>query len=368
MGEYPEVNPILLERRYEARVFSGERELGFSAPRPTSRGAPSGSEEGTDMHREVRTANTDWKQLLGAAVLGLAIAAWFGVDRAAAQSAPDSTAQPAATPEATPAAAATTTEPAPAARRQRPIRRRPWRPAAPAGTAAAPAATAAAADDTTDADGGWPRLIVAPSGASIILYQPQLMSWKDQRYLTAMAAVSYMPKGASKPDLGTIRLESPTSTSVEDRMVNFQKVSLTSMNFPSLEKAETQEVLAEIQKSLPKENVLISLDRILAMADTSQINARNVSINTEPPPIFYSEKPAILIQTDGEPILAAVDGTYLKFAVNTNWDLFQHERRRSITYVTRTTGSSDLIWARGCPWTSCPRTSRSSRPTTTGRM
>ena len=260
------------------------------------------------MHREVRTANTDWKQLLGAAVLGLAIAAWFGVDRAAAQSAPDSTAQPAATPEATPAAAATTTEPA-------------------------PAAPAAAADDTTDADGGWPRLIVAPSGASIILYQPQLMSWKDQRYLTAMAAVSYMPKGASKPDLGTIRLESSTSTSVEDRMVNFQKVSLTSMNFPSLEKAETQEVLAEIQKSLPKENVLISLDRILAMADTSQINARNVSINTEPPPIFYSEEPTILIRTDGEPILAAVDGTSLEYVVNTNWTCSRTRARRSITYV-----------------------------------
>lgn len=283
------------------------------------------------MQGEVQTADTNWKQLLGAAILGLAIAAWFGVDRAAAQSAPDSTAQPAATstaqpattPEAAPPAAATPTETAPAAA------------AAATDSAAVPAATtatttpaattpaAAAADDTTDADGGWPRLIVAPSGASIILYQPQLMSWKDQRYLTAMAAVSYTPRGASKPDLGTIRLESPTSTSVEDRMVNFQKVSLTSMNFPSLEKVESQELLAEIQKSLPKENVLISLDRILAMADTSQINAKNVNINTEPPPIFYSEKPAILVQTDGEPIMAAVDGTSLKYVVNTNWDLFQ---------------------------------------------
>jgi len=234
-----------------------------------------------------------------------------GVCGAFAQSSPDSTAQPAqpapaasepsATPAAPPAAAATTATPAPAA-----------------------AATPAPADsDTTDADGGWPRLILAPSGASIVLYQPQIMSWKDQRYLTAMSAVSYTPQGASKPDLGTVRFESPTSTSLEDRMVNLEKVTLTSMNFPSLEKSETQEVLKEIQKSLPKDNVLVSLDRIIAMADTSQINAKNVDVNTEPPPIFYSEKPAILVQTDGEPILAGVDGTSLQYVINTNWDLFQ---------------------------------------------
>ncbi len=258
--------------------------------------------------------------------------AGLGVDRAAAQSAPDSTAQPATTPAPAPDAAATAAQ-APTAAPAAPDSVGPAAAAAAApaaapdsaaATAAAPPAAAATADDdSTDADGGWPRLIVAPSGASIILYQPQLMSWKDQRYLTAMAAVSYLPKGASKPDLGTVRFESPTSTSVEDRMVNVQKVTLTSMNFPSLEKSETQEVLGEIQKSLPKENVLVALDRILAMADTSQISARNVTINTEPPPIFYTEKPGILIQTDGEPILAAVDGTSLKYVVNTNWDLFQ---------------------------------------------
>ena len=177
--------------------------------------------------------------------------------------------------------------------------------------------------DSTAPDGGWPRLIETPSGASIILYQPQVVSWKDQRQLVAMCAVSYTPRGAAKPDLGTVRLETPTSTSVEERMVNLVKVELTSMTFPSLEKLESQEVLTEIKKSLPKENVLIALDRILAAVDTSQIGAKGVPINTTPPPIFYSEKPAILVQFDGEPIFVPVEKTSLRYVVNTNWDVFQ---------------------------------------------
>ena len=183
-------------------------------------------------------------------------------------------------------------------------------------------ATASAADSLPDADGGWPRLIICPSGATLVLYQPQVLSWKDQRHMVAMAAVSYTPKGTKKADLGTIRLESPTSTSVQDRMVNFVKVDVAAMNFPSLEKLETQEVLTEIKKSLPQENVLIALDRILAAVDTSQISVKGVKINTEPPPIFYSTKPAILVQFDGELIMAPIDGTSLKYVVNTNWDVF----------------------------------------------
>src|SRR5262245_26309383 len=51
--------------------------------------------------------------------------------------------------------------------------------------------TATQADSLPDSDGGWPRLIPCPSGATMILYQPQLLSWKDQRQLVAMCAVSY---------------------------------------------------------------------------------------------------------------------------------------------------------------------------------
>ncbi len=206
-----------------------------------------------------------------------------------------------ASPAATAPAAAAPTSPAPAA---------------------APAATAAANDTTPPPDGGWPRAIQTATGGMIILYQPQVLSWEGQRRMVAMQAVSYTPQGAKSPALGSIRLESPTSTSIEERMVNFQKVEVTSTRFPSLQKEQTREVLDEIRKSLPEENVLISLDRILAAVDTSQITAKGIKVNTEPPPIFYSKKPAILVQFDGDPIMNPITGTGLSYAVNTNWDVF----------------------------------------------
>ena len=224
---------------------------------------------------------------------------------ALAQAPPDSTAAPPPAPVTETAAPATP-------------------PATPPATqpAAVAAPQEAAQDTVPDADGGWPRSITTATGATMVLYQPQLLSWEGQKQLVAMSAVSYTPKGSSRPDLGTVRLESPTSTSVEERMVNLVKVDVTSMSFPSLDKAESQEVLAEIRKSLPKENMLVALDRVMAAVDRTQISAKGVKINTEPPPIFYSTKPAILLQFDGEPIMSPIDGTSLKYAVNTNWDVF----------------------------------------------
>ncbi|HEU5311767.1 MAG TPA: hypothetical protein VFV24_09970, partial [Candidatus Eisenbacteria bacterium] len=147
------------------------------------------------------------------------------------------------------------------------------------------AAPSAAEPDTTAPDGGWPRAIQTPSGGMIVLYQPQVLSWEKQRHLVAMSAISYTPKGADRPALGTVRLESPTSASLEERMMNFEKVEVTSMSFQSLDKNQAKEVLEEVKRSLPHENMLVSLDRVLAAVDRSQISTEGIQVNTDPPPI-----------------------------------------------------------------------------------
>ena len=40
--------------------------------------------------------------------------------------------------------------------------------------------------------------------------------------------------------------------------------------------------------------------------------------------IFFSKAPAVIVNLDGEPIWSPIKENDLKFAVNTNWDLFQH--------------------------------------------
>ena len=62
----------------------------------------------------------------------------------------------------------------------------------------------------TAADRGWPRGYSLPSEAQVILYQPQIASWEDQKRMVAFAAVSYVAKGEKKPALGTIKFEADT--------------------------------------------------------------------------------------------------------------------------------------------------------------
>jgi len=195
--------------------------------------------------------------------------------------------------------------------------------ATPAHKAPASASTKPATPPPPDRDGGWPRLTQTTSGATLIMYQPQIVSWDRQRELVAMAALSYMPKGATKPDMGTLKFSAQTSVSTQERMVKMEQVKIEDMKFSTLDKNEAREALGEIQAAVPVAAVFIGLDRVLAMMDKSQIRGGSVQVRTDPPPIFYSEKEAILLQFDGPPIMNTIENTKIEYVLNTNWDVLK---------------------------------------------
>ncbi len=57
-------------------------------------------------------------------------------------------------------------------------------------------------------------------------------SWVDQKHVVAYAAVSYTPKGAEKPALGTVKVESDTSVALDERLVSFSELKITEPSFP----------------------------------------------------------------------------------------------------------------------------------------
>ena len=213
-------------------------------------------------------------------------------------------------------------------------------PPAPKPTAAQKAAAASPAPATpavTPPDGGWPRAYATPSGGKIIVYQPQIASWEGQKQMTAYAAVSYEAKGAPKPALGSVKLEANTKVSVAERLVSFKDLRITESNFPTLPKEQTRDVVAEVDKSIPDQERVIALDRVLASVDRSQIIPKEVpGVKADPPVIFSSQTPAVLVNIDGEPIWSPIKENDLKYAVNTNWDLFLHDPTK--TYYLRKEG------------------------------
>jgi hypothetical protein len=170
-------------------------------------------------------------------------------------------------------------------------------------------------------DPAWPHTVTV-NGASVVVYQPQAISWPDHQTLTARAAIAITPKGGGTPIIGTIELSMATQTDAATNDVLLSKLQLQSSHFPALDTEQAARVDAEIRNALPGiqakpvplQSVLLSLKEGTA--------AESIPVKNDPPAIFYSDKPASLVVFDGEPVTAPVGQTGLSAAVNTNWDVF----------------------------------------------
>src|ERR1051325_174254 len=213
----------------------------------------------------------------------------------------------------------------------------------------APVAVAAAPPGDTAVDGGWPRAFTAPSGATIILYQPQVGSWPDQKHMTIFAAVSHQAKDKTMPSVGALKIEADTSVALAERLVNFSEFEITTASFPSVPKDDVKVIVDDILAAVPRDQRVIGLDRVLAMVDTSQVVPKNAAgVKADPPPIFFSDAPAVLVNLDGPAIWSPIPNTDLRFAVNTNWDLFEYREAKS--YYLRVDKSWMVAESVDGPW------------------
>src|SRR5215471_7476390 len=213
---------------------------------------------------------------------------------------------------------------------------------------------AAGAAAALPVDGGWPRAYTTASGARLVLYEPQVASWVNQKRIEMYAAVSYSGKDQRTPALGTLRIEADTRISRRDRLVDFSDLTVTAANFPTLSLDQLTAAVAEINTSVPRDERVIGLDRVLAALDTSRVTPRNVDgVRADPPVVFYSTKPAVLINLDGDPIWSPTGQNDLRFAVNASRDLFEH--MPSSSYYVRI----DTTWMTATsldgPWTRAGR-------------
>ena len=146
-------------------------------------------------------------------------------------------------------------------------------------------------------------------------------------------------------------------------------MKITDASFPSLPKEQVREVTTAIDGAIPDDERVIALDRVLANVDKSRIIPKDVEgLKADPPPIFFSKTAAVIVNLDGEPIWSPIKENDLKYAVNTNWDLFQYEPTKTL-YLRNDAGWLKATDLKG-PWTpagTLPPASRTCRQTTTGR-
>ena len=176
------------------------------------------------------------------------------------------------------------------------------------------------ADSIATTDIGWPRE-VTKNGSKLVYYQPQIDNWKDFKEITAEVAFSLTPKDG-KEVLGVASMQAETLVDKDSRNVFFKNLEVTDVRFPALDKKLEPQMEKLFKELIPKGGNPIALDRVMADLSKNNSSAKGVEVKNDPPEIFYSSNPSILLIVQGEPVLAPIEKTNLSFVVNTNWDLF----------------------------------------------
>ncbi len=195
-------------------------------------------------------------------------------------------------------------------------------------------------------DPGWPRQI-AKNGVTLIYYQPQIDEWKNYTELLCRVAFSIRPPSGEET-LGVASLKAGTLVDKETRTAYIRDIQVTSVRFPSLD-AESATRMEQIFRQLvPSGGEPISVDRLLADLEKGKTEGTPVAVKTDPPQIFYSAKPAILLIVDGQPVLSKIEKTDLEFVVNTNWNLI-FDKDKKTYYLAHQKGWLSAKELKG-PW------------------
>jgi hypothetical protein len=167
-------------------------------------------------------------------------------------------------------------------------------------------------------DPGWPREKYS-NGTRLIIYQPQVDDWKNFQDLSWRMAVSLTPK-SGKEVVGVVEMKGNTDIDNVAKVAIITNPQVTGIYFPSLDKASAEK-MEQLFKTFVPSTFSVSLHSLIASTPKKEAPA-GAQLNNDPPKIFVSYRPSILLSVNGEPVLSEVPNTNLKFVANTQWPLF----------------------------------------------
>jgi hypothetical protein len=181
------------------------------------------------------------------------------------------------------------------------------------------------------ADPGWPRQRTNEQG-SLIYYQPQVDTWTNFKDLDFRMAFSLTPKGG-KEIVGVLELQAKTDVNMDDHSVLLRDFKIKEVKLPGLDPAKASQLDQAVRSFLPPNHtVVMALDRLVATVEKSQAPAP-VEVQNDPPMIFVSNTPAILLYVDGDAVKADIPATNLGFVVNSNFPLFFEKDLEKANYL-----------------------------------
>lgn len=174
---------------------------------------------------------------------------------------------------------------------------------------------------TRPADPGWPRTYTNGT-AELIVYQPQVDAWTDFKSLKGRCAVALRPASKGDTRYGTFRFSAETLVDAGAKLVLLRDIQILDLQFAAASETASSQWSSAVRAMLPREAIVVSLDRLLAFVHAGDTPAATSHISNTPPPIYVSTDPAVLVILDGAPVMVDVESTGLRKVINTNWDLY----------------------------------------------
>ena len=172
----------------------------------------------------------------------------------------------------------------------------------------------------------FPRTLESEAGV-VVVHTPQIDTWTDFAAIDGRIAIEVTPAGEQEPVYGVAEFTADTDPNLELRVVAIENIEITVTSFPVPDPARREQLDAIVRATAQYRTQYVPLDVILTYIAPNAPVADEEGLSFEPPPIFYSSTPAILVMTDGEPLYAPLPDTKLEYVVNTNWDLFRYKEK-----------------------------------------
>ncbi|MGK2925407.1 MAG: hypothetical protein ACSLE2_07280, partial [Lysobacterales bacterium] len=179
-------------------------------------------------------------------------------------------------------------------------------------------------------DSGWPRTLPVDAGM-VTIYEPQI-DGMDGDVIRYRAALAWRPSADAEPVFGAGWFESMVDIDRSQRIVHPRDLKLTNTRFPAgtadLQPNLQPGLAAALAEQAPRWNLDYSLDRLEAALQTASAEQETVrQLNTAPPQIIYRDRPALLVQMDGDPVLRTIEDSPYQAVINTPYPLISDGKR-----------------------------------------
>lgn len=205
-----------------------------------------------------------------------------------------------------------------------------------------------------ESDAWYPRTLTGERGEAIV-YAPQIESWEDFETLTGWVAFRATQTGNDLSFYGSAQFRAATDTDVAARKVLLHDTEILELSIDGLEEDAPEYAL--VQDAFTSMSRKVPLDLVLAYLPQEMDLASTEGLNPEPPNIFSSTSPAMLLYIDGEPILLPIEETGLSFVLNTPWDILRVGENGAFylcnddTWLSAATLEDNWAWAESLPST-----------------